>query len=152
MCDCCVCDSDGQPWGALSAQQPAAPGAKDDAKTKRLDEMRALARAFRAFSVEGNERVPLEFAADPLHRWTDPTRQNSDGALWAWRSSGRPVAILAIEPQANYWSFEFVSLSTGLLKADNRRVRWEPATAGVKFQEISARRPLPPRQPIASGK
>jgi len=69
-------------------------------------------------------------------RWTDPTRQNNDGALWVWKSSGRPLAILAIEPQPTVWSFEFVSLSTGLVAADNGRVRWQPTTAGVEFHDV----------------
>ncbi len=116
---------------------PNSDDAKKDAETaKRLEAMRDLARAFKMVAIEGDERSPLQLAQAPLHRWTDPTRQKSDGVLWAWRSSGRPVAVLAIEPQPTYWSFEFVSLSTGRVQADNGLVTWAPQTAGVEFKEI----------------
>jgi len=118
------------------AQDSARPKPKDDDRAKRLDQMRQLARAFKVVAIEGNKRTPLQLAIDPLHRWTDPTRQNSDGVLWAWRSSGRPIAVLAIEPQPAIWSFEFVSLSTGRVEANNGTVRWEPTSAGVEFHEM----------------
>jgi hypothetical protein len=120
----------------VRAQDTARPVSKDDDRAKRLEEMRQLANAFKVVAIEGNDRTRLQLAPDPLHRWTDPTRQNSDGVLWAWRSSGRPIAVLAIEPQPTLWCFEFVSLSTGRVEADNGRVYWAPKTAGVEFHEI----------------
>jgi hypothetical protein len=119
-----------------SAQGSARAAPKHDDRAKRLDEMRQLAREFKVVRIEENNRVPVELALDPLHRWTDPTRQNSDGSLWAWRASGRPLAVLAIEPQPQYWSFEFVSLSSGRFEANNGRVRWAPRMAGVEFHKI----------------
>jgi hypothetical protein len=120
----------------VRAQDSARPVSKDDDRAKRLKEMRQLANAFKVVAIEGNDRTSLQLAPDPLHRWTDPTRQNSDGVLWAWRSAGRPIAVLAIEPQPTFWCFEFVSLSTGRVEADNGSVRWAPKTAGVEFHEI----------------
>jgi len=121
---------------SLRAQDSARPASKDDDRAKRLEEMRQLARAFKVVAIEADDRTPLQLAPDPLHRWTDPTRQNADGVLWAWRTSGRPIALLAIEPQPAIWCFEFVSLSTGRVEADNGSVRWAPKTAGVEFREI----------------
>jgi hypothetical protein len=123
-----------QQW--VRAQDSASPASKDDDRAKRLEAMRQLARAFKVVAIEGDDRSPLQLAPDPLHRWTDPTRQNSDGVLWVWRSAGRPTAVLAIEPQPTVWCFEFVSLSTGRVEADNGSVRWAPTTAGVEFHEI----------------
>jgi hypothetical protein len=119
-----------------TAQESARLIPKDDDRAKRLEQTRQLARGFKVVAIEGNDRTPLQLAAGPLHRWTDPTRRNSDGILWAWRSSGRPLALLAIEPQPTVWSFEFVSLSTGRVAAANGRVCWEPASAGVQFRDV----------------
>jgi hypothetical protein len=120
----------------VRAQDTVHSAPKDDDRAKRLEEMRQLARAFKVVAIDGNERTPLSMAPEPLHRWTDPTRQNSDGVLWAWRTAGRPVALLAIEPQPTIWCFEFVSLSTGRVAADNGSGQWAPTTAGVEFHEV----------------
>ncbi len=129
----------GTPRTATNAQTPARPVVKDDARTKIFEEMRQTAGAFKAVSIDGDTRTPIPFVREPLHRWTDPTRDKDDGALWAWRSSGRPIAIVAIEwhsikPES--WSFEFVSLSDGPVEASDEGLRWTPRKAGVSFREI----------------
>jgi hypothetical protein len=121
---------------AANSQDTARLILKDDGPAQRLEQMRQLARAFKVVAIEGENRIPLQLGRDPLHRFTDPTRQKSDGVIWVWRLSGRPIAVLAIEPEPEIWSFEFVSLSTGRVAANNGNVRWEPATAGVEFHEI----------------
>jgi hypothetical protein len=119
-----------------TAQDSAVPTEKTDNRAKRLEQMRRLARAFKVVAIEGNNLTPLQLAIEPLHRWTDPTRQNTDGILWVWKASGRPLAVLPVEPQPTMWSFEFVSLSTARVTADNGSVRWEPVSAGVEFHEV----------------
>ena len=61
-----------------------------------------------AIDDQGKE-TPAALAEEPAHRWTDPTRAFSGGALWVWRASGRPVAVMGIELYGS-WSLEFVSL------------------------------------------
>ena len=101
---------------------------------------------------EERKQTPASIVAEPLHRWTDPTRELSGGALWAWRSSGRPVAIYGLELYGTSWSHEFVSLCTGPLVADDGRVQWAPSKGGVD----SARCPMPPppprTRPVGSGR
>ena len=112
------------------------PTKKDDESAVRLEEMKEIAHAFKFVTVDGTTRTPAELVADPLHRWTDPTRPFSGGALWVWKSKGRPVAVMGIELYAA-WSLEFVSLSTGLVEAQDGQFRWRPQKAGVEYNEIS---------------
>jgi len=107
-----------------SGQAPGRPAAKEDDRVARLAEMKQIAGSFQAAAIDGCTRTPVAQVSEPLHRWTDPTRENSDGALWAWRSSGRPIAIIAIElyPQdkafGTVWALEFTSLSTGAIEVE----------------------------------
>ena len=108
-----------------SGQAPGRPAAKkDDDRVARLAEMKQIAGTFHANAIVGDTRTPVALVPEPLHRWTDPTRENSDGALWAWRSSGRPIAIISIElyPQnkafGTVWALEFTSLSTGPIEVE----------------------------------
>jgi hypothetical protein len=142
-----------------SGQSPARPAAKGDDRAGRLAEMKQLAGSFQAASIHGSTRTPIPLAPEPLYRWTDPTRENNDGALWIWRSTGRPIAVVAIElyPQnpafGTVWALEFTSLSTGPLevaggehfdkfyadmfppRADGT-LRWAPVEAGIAFREV----------------
>jgi hypothetical protein len=119
-----------------NAQGTAQPATKDDESSIRLQQMTEIAHGFKFVTVDGATRIPAELVPNPLHRWTDPTRPFSGGALWVSKSHGRPVAILAIELYAA-WSLEFVSLSTGLVEAQDGQVRWRPQKAGVEFREIA---------------
>lgn len=110
--------------------------AKDDESTQRLAEMKQIAQGFKFAVVDGVNRTPAELLTNPSHRWTDPTRPFSGGALWVCKSGGRPVAVLGIELYAA-WSLEFVSLSTGLVEAHDDSLRWRPQKAGVKHSEIA---------------
>jgi hypothetical protein len=142
-----------------SSQDPVRPDAKKEDPAARLAEMKQIAGSFQATTINGGSKTSVAQVAEPLHRWTDPTRENSDGALWAWRSSGRPVAIMAIElyPQhkafGTVWALEFTSLSTGPIEVEggehfdiayvdmappraDGRLRWVPAKGGLEFREI----------------
>jgi hypothetical protein len=142
-----------------SAQDSAGPAAKDADRANRLAEMKQIAGSFQAVVIDEGTHTPVPQLREPLYRWSDPTRENNDGALWAWRAAGRPIAIMAIElyPQdkafGTVWAIEFVSLSTGPIKVEggehfNRyypdiappipggRVRWSPAKGGLAFSEI----------------
>jgi hypothetical protein len=123
----------------LNAQAPAPSAAKESVRAKVFEEMRQIAGAFETFSIEGNTRTRVALVREPLHRWTDPTRDISDSSIWAWRSSGRPVAVMTLEyhfDKPEGWSFEFVSLSTGLVEASDGQTRWTPQKAGVSLRAI----------------
>jgi hypothetical protein len=120
-----------------SAQEPARPSPEEVERAKQLGEMTQIVRGLRAYVIdEQGNRAPATITPEPLHRWTDPTRDFSVGALWAWRHAGRPVAIIALELYGKSWSYEFVSLSTSRLTADDGQLHWAPSRAGVKFQGI----------------
>src|SRR5689334_15530344 len=97
---------------AFALQQPAG---KDD-RAARLKEMNAQIRAIKIEDTSRPEHKPESVTAEPLHRWNDPTRDFSDGALWAFGTSGRPVAIGTMElygtgtPYEN-WSFELIAVA-----------------------------------------
>jgi hypothetical protein len=135
------------PSTGKGVQEPPAPKEKkgspeseaamiDDESAERLAEMKQIAHGFKFAVVDGVNRTPAQLGPDPSHRWTDPTRPFSGGALWVCKSGGRPVAVLGIELYAA-WSLEFVSLSTGLVEAQDGRLRWRPQKAGVKPSEIA---------------
>lgn len=140
----------------LVAQE--AKSTRDAERTERLTEMQRLIQPMQAFEIVDGKRVPVEFKAEPLQRWNDPTREFSDGSLWLWTSRGRPVAAIAVElyptrTKGQAWSFELVSLSTGLVELDggtgfdvsnddfNRlqddmTLNWTPKTAGIEIKEL----------------
>ncbi len=121
--------------------------------------MKKIAVSFQAVAIDGATRSAAAIAPDPLYRWNDPTREFSDGTLWFWTCSGRPIAVLAVElyPQnkafGTVWRLEFASLSTGLIEVEggehfDRRysdmhpsrpdgtLLWAPSQAGVDFRAV----------------
>jgi hypothetical protein len=140
-------------------QVPDLRTTKDDDRVARLAEMKQIAGTFRAASIDGGAKTDVPQILEPLHRWSDPTRENSDGALWAWRTTGRPIAIMAIElyPRdrnfGTVWALEFTSLSTSPIRVEGGehfnnvysdlppplsggRLRWAPAKGGLEFRQI----------------
>jgi len=131
--------------GPRACGQHRAPGANErEDRAERLEEMALIAHSIKVFAVEDKGG---EFAAvmreEPLQRWTDPTREFSDGGMWVWRAGGRPVAVVGIELY-RYWSLEFASLSPGLVRGEYppAQVRWKPDKAGAEFHAI-ANAPVP---------
>jgi len=142
------------------AQAPGPAAATKDAdRAGRLDEMKQIAFSFQADTIDGLIRDRAAMAREPLHRWNDPTREFSDGTLWFWKSSGRPIGVVAIElyPYDKafgvVWNLEFTSLSTGPIEVEggehfdrhyadlypprpDGRLRWAPPKGGVTFREI----------------
>lgn len=120
-----------------SGEDPPPAAKNADERPERLAEMEFIAQSIRVVAIDDQEKQVLAvMAPKPLHRWTDPTREFSDGGLWVWRASGRPVAVIGIELYS-YWSLEFVSLSTGRLKGEYKQVRWTPQKGGGDFKDIT---------------
>ena len=120
-----------------------------------------IAESLSVTRADGTEKRPVALHGEPLLRWYDPTRNFSDASLWAWRDSGRPLAVVALElyphSEANTgglsWAFECISLASEPLEVDggigsnaaqatrfNRllsgSLHWAPAKPGITFQEI----------------
>jgi hypothetical protein len=116
------------------AQDPAPPAAKK--WDERLAEMKEVVRSLTVVAIDDKgKETPATLSEEPLHRWTDPTRDFDGGALWVWRASGRPVAIVGVELYT-MWSLEFAAITPGLVKADGGGVRWAPRKGAVVFREI----------------
>jgi len=122
----------------VSAQDPTSAAQEAEQRAARLEEMKQLVRSFNVVAIDDQgKQTPATLAEDPLHRWTDPTRNFNGGALWVWRESGRPVAVVGVELY-RLWSLEFVAVSTGRVTAsnDDGSVRWTPRKGSVEFHEI----------------
>lgn len=118
-----------------SAQDTAGPDAKAGEQAEQLEEMKEVMRSFKVVAIDDQgKETPAALAEEPAHRWTDPTRAFSGGALWVWRASGRPVAVIGMERYGS-WSLEFVSVTAGRVRAGDGSVRWAPRH-GVEFREI----------------
>ena len=139
------------------AVAPARAQAPADGRAARLEEMAALLRDLRVVEPARPGRGALPFRPEPLHRWSDPTRELSDGGLWAFGGSGRPVAMATMEvyakdPKASpTWACELISMAPGplaaeswgtLLLAPNRDapagpavpLRWNPKAPGLALE------------------
>ena len=120
----------------------AAIGDGQDAKGNRAEQLRAMRAIADSITVEKTAqgaRVRLERLPEPVYRFDDPARQYSDGTVWAWGRSGRPVALLTLSrdrsPQEGLrWIAEFTSLEPGanLISATVPAFgTWKPSGAGV---------------------
>jgi hypothetical protein len=128
------------------------------------DEMAYIAESLAAYRGEGPAKRRLPMRPQPLKRWSDPTKNVKDAALWAWGERGRPSALVIIERFADSGSgespviggFELVSLADEVLEvegtndilAENARtvadlkpvmtgdVRWNPKRSGFALRDV----------------
>ena len=102
----------------------AADGDEDSRAKRRMEAMREAVAGLRVESDEITEAEALRFAAKPLLRYNDPTRDLSvdnmsgllDASVWRLGEAGRPTAILMLEIYGSgdgegVLAYEFVSLS-----------------------------------------
>lgn len=135
----CLCATQLVAIGASGQDRPPSPK-EPDPRARRLEEMAILAKSIKIVAIDDRgKEIPTVRAEEPLLRWTDPTREFSDGGMWVWRARGRPVALVGIERYA-LWGLEFVSLSPGLVrgKYEPARVSWRPQKAGAEFHVIAS--------------
>jgi hypothetical protein len=126
---------DAPAWRA-SGQDVASPPKETKERAAQLAEMKQIVGSLKIVAIDDQgKETPATMSEEPAHRWTDPTRDFSGGALWVWKAGGRPVAVVGAELYT-WWSLEFVSVSPGLVRADGDRVRWRPRE-GVEFREIA---------------
>jgi hypothetical protein len=128
------------------------------------DEMTVLTESFSASGGEGADKRPVPLRRAPLLRWSDPTENLSEAAIWAWGERGRPYALVAIEryakgypgPLEEWWGLELISLTNERLEleatdeiraSDTRKagglkpvlggaIHWTPERPGLKFQDV----------------
>ncbi len=133
-------------------------------REQQADEMTQIAECLAAYRGEGPVKHALPMRPEPLKRWSDPTTNVSDAALWAWGEQGRPSALVIIEIFGDKGSvdspvsggFECVSLAdeplevagTNDVRARNARtavdskpvltseIHWNPERPGLVFRDI----------------
>jgi len=145
-------------WAIASAWSQDSADAKGESRTSRLEEMASLVRDIRLTDPAHPDRGPFPLRPEPLHRWTDPTRALSDGALWAFGKPGRPIALATMEIYASdpkpqpLWACELISLAPGPLAAEASwnlyippgrprsgratPLNWTPNPPGIAFEAI----------------
>lgn len=128
-----------------------APGGEDTGGA-RGDEMKRQAAQVQIGTTAQGTRTPAEMVPEALLQYSDPTRKAAKGALWAFGTPGRPVAVLEMEispsePRSKRWLHGVVSLSPGLIDArwDDGRV-WAASRPGLQV------RPVPNAPPPAASK
>jgi hypothetical protein len=110
----------------------------DTGQAARLRAMRAIADEVTVESLAPEARRKEERMPDPVYRFNDPARLFSDGTVWAWGRSGRPVALLTLAPQrtpdgAHRWLGELTSLApVPLASAVPGSGFWAPSGPGVE--------------------
>lgn len=110
---------------------------------QRLEEMREIARAMKFVAGKTATATPLALGADPVLRFSVPTRQSDDAALWIVGTNGRPAALMALERYEVFWSHELVSLSTGPISATTSDAwRWVPKEPGINLQRFPESLPV----------
>ena len=121
--------------------------------------MKQIAASFQAVAIDDRgKRTPVPMAREPLYRWTDPTRENNDGALDLAidgpAGRGRGDRALPAEPGVRHGLGARVHLAVDRAargrgrRAINRSypdmyaprpdgtLRWAPVKGGLAFREI----------------
>lgn len=105
--------------------------ADDTETTSRQTRMAAMRQRAEPLQLKVREKPDLRrVEKEPLLRYSDPTRTTTDGTLWLWTQSGRPLAAVCLfndTREGFQWNYEFVSLSDSALLVDGRPGwNWRP--------------------------
>jgi len=112
-------------------------GDRDDARSKRAREMDRRAGQIKVYKVKDGKNLEVPRREQPLLRYSDPTRDFFDGTVWAWGTSGRPVAIVTFERHESIWTYEVLSLAADGIAADlPTGQRWAPRKPGLEWQAL----------------
>ncbi|MEZ6129487.1 MAG: hypothetical protein R3C59_12460 [Planctomycetaceae bacterium] len=99
--------------------------------------------------IHNEQMQPVDRITDPLMTFTDPARANDRGTIWAFGTSGRPLAIMERYVTADRASWiQVASLtSTTLVRATLPvNQRWTPQSRQVKLKTLTDIQP-PASQP-----
>ncbi len=109
-----------------------------------LETIQRVVRKLKVNSLDRGSPVPLKLQKGPLIRHTDPIAIYRNGTMWVWGAPGRPPALMVLSvvgsnPQRKVWCYEFISLTTGRLVADDGAgARWSPRKPGWNPRPIPA--------------
>lgn len=130
-------------------------GAQDKPATNENSDNRAEARkridAMTASVTSNGTAQPLKFSKDPILVFSDPTRKESTGTVWAIGTEGRPKAILSLFTISGekFWSYEFTSLTTETVTSGKPpKWEWKPKGSGLTLHDLKSD-PVPANSPAA---
>lgn len=111
---------------------------EESKSSKRSAEMREIAHSI---AIARGDRAGVRPLEEPIYRFDDPTRDFSDGTVWAFGETGRPPALLTISlkkypPKTIFWLLEFTSIADGPVRVDGARSPWSPERPGIEVRPI----------------
>ena len=89
-------------------------------QSKRLLQMKQLARRFSAFEVWNGDRFELRILPQPIHRYADAEAGILDGSIFVITYGLNPEILLLVE----------------LRRSDGRQPTWQHASARISFAEL----------------
>lgn len=129
------------PGQAATADEPQSQSS--DEASRRLVRMKARAAATEISVLSNGTLDRTEMQAIPVFRYDDQPRRILDGTLWAWGTSGRPVALCKVEDyisneQTRLWVQCLTSLSSERISAKwNDGREWTATKPGLNLQKLS---------------
>jgi hypothetical protein len=124
-----------EPDSAATAKEES----QESANKRRLAEMRKLAGTIQVAVRQGEESKEAKLIEKPLFRFTDP-RLYSDGSVWAWSTTGRPVVMVEFRTHfrnEGIWPHDLVATSDVRVSAQIAgRGKWAPQEADFKLLPV----------------
>jgi len=123
----------------LAQDNPAAtaPNENSDNRTEARKRIEALS----ATVTSDGTAEPLKFSKDPILVFSDPTRKESTGTVWAIGTEGRPKAILSLFTISGekFWSYEFTSMTTEAVKSGKPpKWEWKPKGSALTLKDLKS--------------
>lgn len=115
---------------------------KEQRSKRRLEIMKAAIDELNVSLKDAQSDTPPKFAATPLLRYSDETRDFLDASVWRLGEKGRPHALVTIELYKSRegvarLTYEFFSLTPSGLSLDSpRNVRWLPSGTDLKVSAV----------------
>ena len=108
--------------------------------SKALKDARDHVSVFQIHRSEKGGPVPVDMVANPLLTYGDATRGNEAGSLWAWGTTGRPVAMMEqyrpVENEST-WVHAWTVTSPSLLTFDEvAGQQWKPTSSHFELKEV----------------
>ena len=124
---------------AIGRADDPAPDKDDDLSAQRLELMRKRIASVKVTSSE--EGFPVEFAAKPIFRYTDPARGYVAAAVWKLGEQGRPRALVTTELHRSFYGrprivYEHLSLTPTPFSATGGDIRWAPEGTVLEFKPV----------------
>lgn len=114
-------------------------GKDDELSTQRFELMQKRIANVKVSSPE--DGFPVQFAAKPLFRYSDPARGYVSAAVWKLGEAGRPRAFITTELHRSFRGsprivYEYLSLTPTRFSATSSDMRWAPEGTELEFKPV----------------